>query len=385
MRILLIEDNQELAEQLATALREQRYAIDLVADGQQGWEYTQATVYDLVLMDVTLPRLDGITLCRRLRSEGYHQPILMLTAHGTSQDQVRGLDSGADDYLVKPVSVNELTARIRALLRRGGAAIAPILEWGDLKLDPSQREVRYGDRKLSVTPKEYALLEMLLRNQHQVSCRKAILEGLWSYDEDVPTENTVKAHMKGLRHKLRTVGADDLIETVYGVGYRLNSAYLHSVPAETPVFSSLALLDPPLVNPVTEKLLHVAKRHDQAFCYAQLEIDRWGEWAPTVQAALVDQLAQQLQAELSLEDVVAHLGNGKFVLGLYGLTHGEAVDRLGTMMRAFKSNVRSQRATVSAGIAAYPTHGASLERLSTVSEVALDQAKQLGGDRVLAM
>jgi two-component system, OmpR family, response regulator len=225
MKILCVEDNLPLAEQVKDALVQQRYTVDVASEGEEGWELIQSVTYDLVLLDIELPKLDGISLCRRLRSRGYSMPVLFLTGRDSDADKVTGLDSGGDDYLVKPFGLAELSARIRALLRRGRAIASPILEWGNLRLDPGSYRVTYGEKAVSVTPKEYALLELFLRNPQRVQSRRTILEQLWSMAEDPPNEDTVKAHVKGLRHKLRPVGAVDLIETVYGLGYRLNQAY----------------------------------------------------------------------------------------------------------------------------------------------------------------
>lgn len=221
MRIMLVEDDACLAEALAEALSDQLYVVDVVKDGEAGWEYAKAIAYDLILLDVMLPKLDGVSLCQRLRTHGYHLPILMLTARDTSTDKVSGLDAGADDYVVKPFDLQELLARIRALLRRGSCPSTPILMWGNLTLDPSTYEVMYDKQPVHVTPKEYSLLELLLRNGRRVLSRSAIVERLWSW-ENPPEEDTVKAHIKSLRHKLRAVAApEDLIETVHGLGYRL--------------------------------------------------------------------------------------------------------------------------------------------------------------------
>lgn len=221
MRILLVEDDAYLAEALTEALEVQRYAVDTVPDGEEAWAQISTLDYDLVLLDVMLPKLNGIGLCQRLRSHGYKMPILMVTAKDTSTDKVIGLDAGADDYMVKPLDIPELLARIRALLRRGRASSPPILEWGELHLDPATYEVSYREQILRLTPKEYTLLELLLRNGRQIMSRSAIIEHLWSF-ENPPKEDTVKVHIKSLRQKLRVVGApDDLIETVHGLGYRL--------------------------------------------------------------------------------------------------------------------------------------------------------------------
>lgn len=222
MRVLLVEDDARLADALVEALTEQFYTVDLVRDGEAGWEQVEITDYDLVLLDVTLPKLDGVELCRRLRSHSYNLPVLMITARDTSDDKVRGLDAGADDYVVKPIDLPELLARMRALLRRGSSA-PPVLQWGDLRLDPSTCEVTYGENPLPLTPKQYSLLELLIRNGRRVLSRASILQNLWDL-EDPPTEETVKAHIKGLRHKLRAAGAPwDFIETVYSMGYRLKA------------------------------------------------------------------------------------------------------------------------------------------------------------------
>lgn len=223
MRILLVEDDIYLAEALAEALAIQRYAVDTVSDGEAAWVQVNTLDYDLILLDMMLPKLDGIHLCKRLRSQGYQMPVLMITARDTSTDKVIGLDAGADDYMVKPLDIPELLARIRALLRRGQTVSPPSLEWGQLRLDPGTYEVCYGDQTLRLTPKEYSLLELLIRNGRQIMSRSAIIEHVWSIDNP-PKEDTIKVHVKSLRSKLRSVGApDDLIETVHGLGYRLKS------------------------------------------------------------------------------------------------------------------------------------------------------------------
>jgi len=221
MRLLLVEDDVSLAAALAEAFVDQRYVVDIVNDGEVAWQQVNSLDYDLILLDVLLPKLDGISLCQRLRACGYGVPILMLTARDTTTDKVSGLDAGADDYVVKPVDLQELLARIRALLRRGSSRLFPILKWENLQLDPSTYEVTYKKQPLQLTPKEFSLLELFLRNGRRVLSRSVIIGSLWSL-EDPPEEDTVKAHVKSLRHKLKTVGApNDLIETVHSVGYRL--------------------------------------------------------------------------------------------------------------------------------------------------------------------
>lgn len=226
MRILLIEDDIRLAETLAEALTDQLYTVDIAIDGESALDYTKALDYDLLLLDVMLPELDGLSLCQQLRSHGYQIPILMLTARDTIGDKITGLDAGADDYIVKPVDLGELFARIRALLRRGSASLPPILKWGSLALDPSTYEVSYANSLLHLTPKEYSLLELLLRNGRRVLSRRAIIGHIWPLEAS-PEEDTIKVHIRSLRQKLKAAGApEDFIETVHSMGYRLNKEYV---------------------------------------------------------------------------------------------------------------------------------------------------------------
>lgn len=221
MKILLVEDDERISDALVEDLSDQHYAIEVASDGQTGWELIDAFTYDLILLDVMLPKLDGLSLCRRVRSHGYQTPILMLTARDTVNDKVLGLDAGADDYVLKPFDLKELSARIRALIRRGSSTQPPVLKWGELCLDPSTCDVFYGKLSLSLSPKEYRLLEFFMRHGRRVFNRAQILEHLWSFDQ-TPEESTVKTHIRSLRQKLETAGApSDLIETVYGLGYRL--------------------------------------------------------------------------------------------------------------------------------------------------------------------
>jgi DNA-binding response OmpR family regulator len=222
MRILLVEDDVRLAETLAEALTDQRYAVDIATNGESAWHQAKVLDYDLLLLDVMLPELDGISLCQRMRSHGYSLPILMLTACDTINDEINGLDVGADDYVVKPIDLQKLFARIRALLRRGSLTSLPVLEWGDLQLNPSTCEVSYKQTPIHLTPKEYSLLELLLRNGRRVLSRSVMIDHVWSF-ESPPEEHAVKVHIRGLRQKLKAAGApEDVIETVHSRGYRLN-------------------------------------------------------------------------------------------------------------------------------------------------------------------
>jgi two-component system, OmpR family, response regulator QseB len=223
MRILVVEDDLRIAEPLAEDLRHQQHVVDLTNDGIRGWEYAQSQVYDLILLDVMLPRLDGIELCRRLRHNGCTAQVLMLTARDTIADKVMGLDAGADDYLVKPFNLDELSARVRALSRRGKEMRATVLTHGEIQIDPTTRAVCYGDRPLSLTPKEYIILDYLLRHPQEVITKSALINKLWEFDQLSGVE-TIKTHLTNLRRKFKEVGCKvDPIETVYGVGYRLRA------------------------------------------------------------------------------------------------------------------------------------------------------------------
>lgn len=222
MKILLVEDDEGLARVVEEALAAQHYLVDTASDGQMGWELAEAFEYDLILLDLLLPKLDGITFCKQRRLAGDRTPILLMTARDDSEYKVKGLDAGADDYLVKPFNLEELLARVRALLRRGNDALPPAIEWGLLRLDPSSCQVTYDGKVLKLTAKEYGLLELFLRNQERIFSQSALLDHLWSFEEP-PSETAVRTQIKGLRQKLKSAGATgDLIETVYGLGYRLN-------------------------------------------------------------------------------------------------------------------------------------------------------------------
>lgn len=220
VKILLVEDDDRIAKPLAEDLRHQHYVVDLAMDGLEGWEYARATAYDLILLDLMLPRLDGISLCKQLRASGYSGFLLMLTAKDTTTDKVIGLDAGADDYLVKPFELEELAARMRALLRRPTQMRQPVLQQGELVLNPALHTVTYAGVPLSLTPKEFLILQHLLEHPGQVFTRPMLLSKLWEIDS-LSGESTIRTHINNLRHKLKSAGCQEkLIETVYGVGYR---------------------------------------------------------------------------------------------------------------------------------------------------------------------
>lgn len=222
MRILLVDDDPMLVQILTQQLLNHRYTVDAVSDGDAAWQYVTHYDYDLIVLDVVLPKVDGIQLCHRLRSQGETAPILLLTSQNNSTAKVMGLDSGADDYVVKPFDVAELMARIRALLRRGSTTGSTLLSWGNLGLDPSRCEVQYGDQLLNLSAKEYSLLELFLRESHHVFSIEEILDSLWSSAE-FPVEATVRSHIRRLRQRLTDAGAPvDFILTAHGRGYSLN-------------------------------------------------------------------------------------------------------------------------------------------------------------------
>ena len=223
MKILLVEDDESLANLVRDALIAQHYLVDLATDGQAGWELAESFTYDLILLDLILPKLDGIDFCKQRRDRGDRTPILLVTAQDTSTTKVTGLDAGADDYVVKPFDLQELLARIRALLRRTQDERTPILQWGAFRLDPRSCLVTYDEQPLKLTAKEYGLLELFLRNPQRIFSKSALLDRLWSFEEP-PSETAVRTQMKGLRQKLKQAGArTDEIETIYGLGYRLKA------------------------------------------------------------------------------------------------------------------------------------------------------------------
>ncbi|WP_088889327.1 response regulator [Leptolyngbya ohadii] len=225
MKILLVEDDPQTSEFLAATLTNHRYAVDTIADGAAGLDLAARWQYDLILLDILLPTLDGIEVCRQLRVQGCQTPILILTMKDTNEDVIAGLDAGADDYVPKSCDPAQLLARVRALLRRGSnAASSPILTWGQLCLNPASAQVTYHEKEISLRPKEYSLLELLLRNPQRILSRSAIIDHLWSMEE-TPVEGSVTNLIKDLRQRLKSAGMKaDLIETVYGLGYRSKPA-----------------------------------------------------------------------------------------------------------------------------------------------------------------
>ena len=223
MRILVIEDDADLAQFICKGLKEERYAVDLAADGVEGLELALANPYDLLIVDIMLPKLDGFTVCRRLRAAGNPVPVLLMTARDTVEDKVSGFDVGADQFLTKPFAFAELLARIRALLRRGNPqSELTHLKVADLKLDLPSRRVWRGGKEIVLTNKEFALLEYLLRNQNRVLTRTSIIDHVWGLSHD-PMTNIVDVHIRSLRSKIDGNASPSLITTVRGVGYMLEA------------------------------------------------------------------------------------------------------------------------------------------------------------------
>jgi DNA-binding response OmpR family regulator len=318
MKILLVEDDEGVAEVLEKALSAQHYLVDLATDGQVGWELTEVLAYDLILLDVGLPKLDGIGFCQRLRAQGDRTPILLLTAQDASNNKVTGLDAGADDYLVKPYDFNELLARIRALLRRGSLPASPVLEWNSLRLAPSTCEVTYNGQLLHLTAKEYTLLELFLRNPHRIFSQSALLDRLWSFEE-YPHENTVRAHVKSLRQKLKKAGAAaDFIETLYGLGYRLKSSQ-DIDRQQNKVENELNILIPSELSAIWE-------RSREKYLNRLQVLER------AIKALREDKLDRILQQDACQE---AHTLKGS--LGSFGLSKGERLSR--EIEQMFKAGV----------------------------------------------
>ena len=222
MRLLLVDDDELLCKALHDYFVGKHYVVDAVTDSESAWEYLSVYRYDIILLDVMLPGQDGISFCQKLRAKDYSLPVLLFSARGTSVMKIKGLDAGADDFVVKPLDIEEVEARIRALLRRGKTQSSPVMRWGQLNIEPGLGKVTYGGRSISLSPKKYGLLELLLRNHQRIVSVDRIIDSLWSA-EKYPGKDTIRSHIKELRKKLHAAGAPyDAVETVRGQGYRLN-------------------------------------------------------------------------------------------------------------------------------------------------------------------
>lgn len=222
MRILVVEDEHRIANSIKKGLEQERYAVDVAYNGTDGFDLASTEDYDAIILDLLLPGMDGLEVCRKLREEGKHTPILILTAKGQIQDKVTGLDSGADDYLTKPFSFEELLARVRALIRRPKNSLPIVLTVEDLQLNTQNFEVKRGKQKIQLSSKEFSLLEYLMRHVHQTLTKEQIISHVWDYDADI-LPNTVEVYIRNLRRKIDLPFKDKkaLLHTVRGFGYKI--------------------------------------------------------------------------------------------------------------------------------------------------------------------
>jgi DNA-binding response OmpR family regulator len=220
MKILLVDDNLSLLDQIRQILTSQRYIVETVSNGEEALDKLCENPFDLIILDIMMPKMDGFTVLREMRQIKIDAPVLMLTAKGDSTDKVKGLDLGADDYLSKPFSMDELLARVRALLRRSAGQCQSVLEFGELALDTVKRKVTMGGKPVELTPREFSILEFLLHNKDRVVTRFSLAEHVWGDDFDpFSMSNFMDVHMKNLRHKIGDTGNARIIRTVRGVGY----------------------------------------------------------------------------------------------------------------------------------------------------------------------
>lgn len=225
MRLLVVEDEPKIANSIKKGLKQEGYAVDVALDGLEAYDFISTEPYDLIVLDLMLPKINGIDLCKKVRKEGVPTPILMLTSRTTTEDKVKGLNTGADDYLTKPFSFDELLARIKALLRRPNKTLTNKLVCSDLSVDIDNYVVYRGNKKISLSRKEFSLLEYLIRNKNQVLTKKQIIEHVWNFDADV-LPNTVEVYIGYLRDKLEKSlpKKPRLIKTVRGFGYKIEES-----------------------------------------------------------------------------------------------------------------------------------------------------------------
>ncbi len=220
MRILIVEDEVKLANAIKRALELQKYAVDVAHDGITGFDLAIGEEFDLIILDIMLPQMSGIEICKKIRQEGLHIPILMLTAKGQIKDKVTALDIGADDYMVKPFAFEELFARVRALIRRPTKMSMSVLKVKDLTLDTLKFKVKRGDKQIILSTKEFSILEYLLRHKNMVISKEQLISHVWNYDADV-LPNVVEVHIKHLRDKIDVPFSPQLIKTIRGKGYMI--------------------------------------------------------------------------------------------------------------------------------------------------------------------
>ncbi|WP_425217109.1 response regulator [Tumidithrix helvetica] len=333
MRILLVEDDRATRTMLENALTTRHYTVEVAIDGHSAIGLAEQFEYDLVLLDVGIPELDGISVCKRLRTQGCQTPILLLTGKDGVSDRIMGLDAGADDYMVKPFNLPELLARIRALLRRGKTTISSIVTWENLQLDSGANEIRYREQVLRLTPKEYGILELLLLNPHRIFSRAALIDRLWEMEE-TPTESAISSHVKAIRQKLKAAGAtQDLIETMYGFGYRLRPLEANHPPHHSTSPSKQE--EPAAQHPPQEKMeeRETKKELDGAIAAHAMMLELWEQFKDSFgeQIALLDRAIVAIQygnltTELwqSAKQTVHKLIGS---LGVYGFPQGSVLAR----------------------------------------------------------
>ena len=224
MRLLLAEDEADLAEALGVFFEKNHFSVDIVHDGRTACEYAESSVYDVIILDVMMPYMDGFTALRRMRADGNKTPIMMLTARGETRDRIEGFDSGADDYLPKPFDPDELLVRVRAMLRRSDTYRPSILSFGDLTLDPATGDLSCGSSRVRLSGREFQVMELFLRHVHVVLSADRIMERVWGWDSDAEI-NVVWVHISNLRKKLRAIGSTVTIRTNRGLGYVLESSH----------------------------------------------------------------------------------------------------------------------------------------------------------------
>jgi DNA-binding response OmpR family regulator len=222
MRILVVEDEHRIANSIKKGLEQEKYAVDVAYTGSDGYDLASTEDYDLIILDILLPEMNGIEICQELRENKIHTPILMLTAKGQTEDKVKGLDAGADDYMTKPFSFDELLARVRALIRRQGSVLNSVLSVEDLTFDTKQFLVKRGEKSIRLSSKEFSLLEYLIRNKNNIVTKDQIISHVWDYDADI-LPNTVEVYIKNLRNKIDKpfINKKPLIQTVRGFGYKI--------------------------------------------------------------------------------------------------------------------------------------------------------------------
>jgi DNA-binding response OmpR family regulator len=395
MKILLVEDDESMAAMLVSALMADRHTVNIATDGHMGLMLAQTYDYDLVVLDDLVPHLDGISVCRRLRSQGLQMPILLLTVKDSQTDKIVGLNAGADDYVVKPFDMEELRARVRALLRRCNTSLATVLTWEQLCLDPDANTVTYDSVPIALTPKEFGILELFLRHPQRVFSRSAIIDRLWSL-EDSPAESAVTTHIKDLRQKLKAGGmAIDLIETVYGLGYRLKPP-----PNTSSAAPSVDTNKPALVQRVMDKFKDSFVSQVAVLQQAEAAL-RSGELTDTLQATARQEahklagslgifghpegseLAREAEQLLTQATSCHHISVSAFSQIVAALQKTIVQFTLPSEISPLSTENAASTANSSQGVAAYAATDADLNASVTSNPSVLDSASSPAHTRVV--